>query len=580
MALYDLKEEDVFRFADTIPGTKKRKGNELVFLYCPYCKSKKDKETFSINLRTGQFECKRSSCRQRGNMLTIAKDFDFSLSDSMDRYLEINGYDSKFRRFSDKHKETKDGAINYMAARGISERVTKKYELTIKDGTENVLVFPFRDSHDQLQFVKYRKTDFNPEKDKNKEWCEPNCKPILFGMNHCEGFDQLVITEGQIDSLSVVEAGFNNAVSVPTGCNGFTWLPHCWDWLSEFDEVIIFGDYERKTDSITLVDELKERLQCRIKVVRKASYKDCKDANELLQKYGREAVINAIQNAKELPLWYIEPLEQVERVNIDDIQFIPTGIESIDRVLHGGMHEGELIILSGKRGGGKSTFASQILCNVTRCQYKSFVYSGELPDFVFRMWFDSQYFGGKEPDDSYNGKIMLFDNKAIQQSNTIQIVEAVEESILRYGIKFVLIDNLMMVLDSETPEKLYRAQSQFVSQMVNICKKYKIICVLVVHPRKGISGDMNDDIAGASEITNKADVVMHYTKSDEIPPDQRYFSITKNRLTGKLISKHVLYYDEGSKRINDEPAFGWTYGLQKMRQNAAEKEYDEEDIPF
>ena len=53
-------------------------------------------------------------------------------------------------------------------------------------------------------------------KDKSKEWCERDCKPILFGMKQCDdAFKQLVITEGQLDSLSVAAAGINNAVSVP-----------------------------------------------------------------------------------------------------------------------------------------------------------------------------------------------------------------------------------------------------------------------------------------------------------------------------------------------------------------------------
>ena len=53
--------------------------------------------------------------------------------------------------------------------------------------------------------------------DKNKEWSEAETMPILFGIKQCKDFDRLIITEGQIDSLSVAECGFNNAVSVPTG---------------------------------------------------------------------------------------------------------------------------------------------------------------------------------------------------------------------------------------------------------------------------------------------------------------------------------------------------------------------------
>ena len=96
-----------------------------------------------------------------------------------------------------------------------------------------------------MQFIKYRKTDFDKNKDNAKEWCERDCKPILFGMKQCVDFKRLVITEGQLDSLSVATAGIENAVSVPTGAKGFTWLPYCWNWVNKFDELVIFGDFQR-----------------------------------------------------------------------------------------------------------------------------------------------------------------------------------------------------------------------------------------------------------------------------------------------------------------------------------------------
>ena len=118
----------------------------------------------------------------------------------------------------------------------------------------------------------------------SKEWTEANSKPILFGMNHCN-FDNktLVITEGQMDSLSCIEAGVENAVSVPLGALGFTWVPNCWDFLCKFDTLVVFGDHEK--GHITLLDELEQRFDGIVKHVREDDYLDCKDANELLQKH-------------------------------------------------------------------------------------------------------------------------------------------------------------------------------------------------------------------------------------------------------------------------------------------------------
>lgn len=92
--------------------------------------------------------------------------------------------------------------------------------------------------------MKYRNTKFRKGIDKNKEWSEADTMPILFGMKQCSNFNRLIITEGQIDSLSVAECGFENAVSVPTGATGFTWLANCWDWITQFEEIVVFGDNE------------------------------------------------------------------------------------------------------------------------------------------------------------------------------------------------------------------------------------------------------------------------------------------------------------------------------------------------
>ena len=79
-------------------------------------------------------------------------------------------------------------------------------------------------------------------------------------MNHCN-FDNktLICTEGQIDQLSVADCGFENTLSVPTGAKGFTWVPHCWDFVNKFDTIIVFGDYEK--GHITLLDEICQRFR-------------------------------------------------------------------------------------------------------------------------------------------------------------------------------------------------------------------------------------------------------------------------------------------------------------------------------
>ena len=593
--MYEFKREDIYIFKNAIGNPPaKEKGYELVFGLCPYCHggSKRDKNTFSINTRTGQFECKRSSCGMRGNMITLSRDFNFSISDEVDRYYNRNDYNNRFKAFRKAHIEVKDGAVKYLSDRGISEAICRKYEITTKKDSENVLVFPFKDEKEELRFIKYRNmTYIKGETPGSKEWCEADCMPILFGMNQCEDFTTLVITEGQIDSLSLAEAGIKNAVSVPTGCNGFTWIPHCWDWFVKFKELVIFGDLEN--GKISLSEMLSKRFPGIVRVVRQEDYKGCKDANEILQKYGNQALIDAVEKAEMVTTKRIKRLSDVESVDILNSEAISTGIKEIDDMLSGGLHLGQVVLLTGKRGDGKSTFMSQLICEATENNYKSFVYSGELMDFYFKRWIDMQFAGKKvlynsdidKLNEWYKDKIFLYDTGIIDDEETEDLLAVVEDAIQKYDAKFICLDNLMTAIDVGMNEDLYRAQSKFVGRLAKVAKSYNVVILLVAHPRKSKDGFTNDDVSGSADITNKVDVVMSYCRFNSEDETERELKITKNRLTGKLTNDKNqirLFYSESSKRIvGNDRNFNKVYSYTKDTIDSGFVDVEEEySIPF
>lgn len=593
MGLYEFDKNDVYRFKNHIGGFVKEKGKELEFSVCPYCHggSHKDRNTFSINLVTGQYECKRSSCGAKGNMITLARDFNFDLSEDVNRYFNQNDYNSKFRIFRKAHIEVNNKAVKYLSDRGISKAICEKYEVTVKDGTDNILVFPFFNDKDELKFIKYRKMDFDKAKDKSKEWCEADCMPILFGMKQCDVANKtLILTEGQIDSLSLSEAGIENAVSVPTGCNGFTWIPHCWNWINQFEKIIVFGDYEN--GKMSLLDTISKRFSnMQISHIRYEDYKDCKDGNEILQKYGHEYLKTITERAEIVPQKQIKRLADVEAVDILNTESISTGIKDIDNVLSGGFHLGQLILLTGKRGDGKSTFMSQLITEATEQNYTSFVYSGELVDFYFKRWIDMQIAGNNRLTNStidkinawYHDKIYLYDNNIIDDEEMDDLLTVTENAICQYGAKFICIDNLMTALEVDSREDLYRAQSRFVGKLAKLAKIHNVVILLVAHPRKSYASELsNDDVSGSADITNKVDIVMSYTRIKDCPEDERKLIISKNRLTGKLTSDSNdirLHYSDISKRIvgcdmDFSRQYSWNGNVEEF------KVIEEEECPF
>ena len=571
-SIYEFRPDDARSFAKSLGIQVKEKGDELHFKKCPYCgNTTNDKYTFAISLRTGQFKCLRSGCGASGNMITLAQDFNFSLGNEIDEYYRPK---REFKSFKKPEKIIpKEPAIKYLESRGISEEVTKKYEITNQTGKPNILVFPFLDPDKNMTFIKYRKTDFNKDRDKNKEWCQADGKPILFGMAQCNTNNKtLIITEGQMDSLSVTEAGFENAVSVPNGCNGFTWVPYCWNWMQNFNTIIVFGDYEK--GHMTLLDDIKRRFKQNIKHVRYEDYKDCKDANAILQKYGKAQVRNCIDNAQAEPIKHIRDISEVEVINPYDIPKIKTGIKQLDALLKGGLPLGSITLITGKAGEGKSVLASQIMLEARDQGHKVFAYSGELTDTAFKAIAMLQAGGSHcykyqslSGYDGYtlsdNNKILIdnwmkeniyiYDDSDLEEEETTALTKLIEEAVSQCGVDFVIIDNLMTALELEgdTDQSKYDQQSKFVKRLARIARTFNIVLVLVAHMRKNnFSQNGNDEVMGTSDITNLVSVNIEYGKSDKIDEKQRLLKCWKNRLFGEIKADGwVMNYEPKTKRV-------------------------------
>jgi archaellum biogenesis ATPase FlaH len=618
--LYEFKEADAYAFARHVGIRAKQRGHNLHFQTCPYCRSVKDKDTFAIDLETGQFKCLRASCGVSGNMIQLSRDFDFSLGYAVDEYYRPK---KRYKRLPTPKEPIipKDKAVLYLESRAISAEVAKKYEITVHARHENTLVFPFFDEKGILQMIKYRDTEYfsgkkfidkdGKERKSPKEWIEENCRPILFGMKQCnDKFDRIVMTEGQLDSLSVATADIENAVSVPNGSQGMTWVPYCFDWVSRFEEIVVFGDFEK--GHMTLLDDIRKRFPNKIMHVREQDYRGCKDANELLQKHGKDAVRQAVENAVPAPVNRVLSLAEVESVNIYELPKLKTGISRLDRTLYGGLPFGMVCIIAGKRGDGKSTLASQIMANAVEQDLATFSYSGELPNYLYKSWFDFQVAGRNHIIENqteygtvnrfitnknqelinswYLDRSYIYDNRIIDSDEKEDLLKSVEQAIMQYGIKVVLIDNLMtaMYIDELQGSDKYDKQGLFVRKLTEIAIRYDVLILLVAHRRKNnFTSDANDEISGSGDITNLAGITLSYDRGskDEIDKglmdeSQRKLIIAKNRLFGKIDLKGIiLNYDEKSKRIygNGDDVnrqFGWDRSDGFMDANNMEIPFD------
>ena len=291
----------------------------------------------------------------------------------------------------------------------------------------------------------------------------------------------------------------------------------------------------------------------------------------------------------------IKCLGDVEKIDLQSLPHIGCGVKSVDKIICG-LFEKQLIVMTGKRGEGKSTFASWILANALDQDKNIFAYSGELPDYHFRNWLDMQIAGlanmnvqkdkygtamysikesaQDELSRYYAGRAYIYDNSYIAPDKT-SLQATLKENIIfaaeNLSVKVVLIDNIMTAVDLLSNDP-YAVQSDFVKQLKSLANSLDITIILIAHPRKTKTGEEieGDDVSGSSDITNLADVVLSYKRLEK--PDKQgahdpteggkyhsSISVIKNRLNGRIAkgkSSIKVTYSEITKRIfgdGDEP---------------------------
>ena len=184
------------------------------------------------------------------------------------------------------------GEFKSLTKRGLTEDTCRKFGYQVGRDKNDTLV-QIASYYDEAgsvvaQKIRYANKDF-------KFIGEPK-KATLFGSNIWNNGKKLVITEGEIDAMSVSQAQNNKwpVVSIPNGAQGAKKsLAKCLDYLNGFDEVILMFDQdEHGRKAAVECAELFAPSKCKIASL------PLKDANECLQAGREQDIIQAIWNAK------------------------------------------------------------------------------------------------------------------------------------------------------------------------------------------------------------------------------------------------------------------------------------------
>lgn len=571
-------------FADRYLGQYriKKNGNEYEARFCPFCNGGKhnDQYTFSINEDKHTYVCMRGNCGERGTFKELCEKY----NEEADYYLEWLKENKKqyapakeYKQPQYKTTDLTDDVIGYFKSRSISIDtliMAKVKSVSLKG--QNFAVFQFFEG-DKLVMNKLRlprQPRIVSGKKEQKEWKEPGGKHILWNMQSINLEKPVILTEGMIDALSVMEAGFDNTVSIPSGTNDMTWIENCYEWIQKVNEWILYIDNDEAGEK--LINEL---------VLKFKSYKtrvvkhELKDANEELQTFGTDYIKSVIEKAEFPKVQGINNLAQVAIIDPTKMERVPTGISILDKFC-GGYIFPSLNIWTGERGSGKSTVVGQTLLNCIEKGYKVFVYTGELASGFFKLWLYLQAVGEKniiaeidmetsitmykpkpelieKVDRWIDGKIYIYDDTNTNEED--KILELMEEAYKRYNCRIFLIDNLMTVKFNSNREGFYRAQSDFIDKLRNFVKNNNLIVNVVVHPNK------QGEVGGTNDVQNAAFNIFWVKRlkdDDTFPDHDTLISITKNRYYSDTDIQKPYKFSRKSKRVferfENEKIYGWT----------------------
>lgn len=414
------------------------------------------------------------------------------------------------------------------------------------------------------------------------------CVTVPSGMILVRNKEHISIT-GNCDCLAAIESGYKNAVSPLNGASSQLWITQNFDWLEQFDEIVLAGDLDGPGQKMNA--ECMSRLgswRCKI-INMDEHYKTedgkvhkIKDINEYMYWAGKTAVYQSIIHAKDTPVPGLINASKVKPIDISQMTAIPTGFEPLDKELHG-LLEQTVTIITGVPGAGKSSFINAVTANAIEEGFSVAQYSGELPNSFNRGWLN-QYIAGprhmvekngvngsfyvvdwrieKQIDNWVDEKLWYYEDSQPEDVETLFSV--MTDGVRKYGIKVIILDNLMTLDLSEDSQSVLTKQKQFIARLVSFAKKFSVAVLLVCHPRKFAQGTPKDesldlsDISGASALgnmTHRSLALRRVTKKEKESPDSKWgkydvvITIQKDRLQGKVGLEFGMYYDPKSRRF-------------------------------
>lgn len=499
-------------------------GSEEQQVSCPQCsKSRKKKNTkcLSVNVKK---EC--WLCHHCGWVGSLSKGGHYS-----DPHYRKPDYQKP--RILPTNAKIIPQVMAWMNSRSISNETLLRNRITVNtvympqlEAMVKALGFPYFRDGEHIN-TKWR--------DKKKNFrLEAGAELILYGIDDIKDADTVIFVEGEMDKLSVEEAGYLNCVSLPNGApapNSKRYAAH-FDYLVSAESLlegktfILFTDAD---DAGKLAEtELARRLG-RERCSRVCLPDGFKDANEYLMAHGREALKEVIDNAKPFPVAGIHTANSL----IGDVRRLhqkglsggeKTGWVAVDYYYT--VKAGEMTIVTGIPNHGKSNFLDCLTINIAKQSgWRFAVFSPENQPLERHAAGYVEKYNNKpfnDITDEYIDATMNWLNDhyywilpdETDDWTIDNILDKAKSLVYRFGVNGMIIDPYNEI---EHRRKAAQSETEYISEFLskvrNFARLHNIHIWIVAHPSKMRKNEKDGmyppptpyDISGSAHWRNKAD---------------------------------------------------------------------------